>query len=267
MALSLSSLHTVHNVCCTKSKSSLKQKIKQLDQEKEVLLCLHLDSLIREYCNPTAWQRNSLCSAKEQQKPAPCRTNSSASLCQSRPIGVPRSVPGGPQDIGILSNRPKGQFNHTEVCYVPLAVPKGVQSAQLCKQRSVLCLSTPGALYPSVSLSMVQSALYSQSLTGEYRWHRHRVVVPARQPMQPGGPVRQPYAGVDFMTMNLATGGPILQFVGTGGSMTSQNVLCPAGCFQLCKLNSILLVKLRNSISKWIVLNAFLLAETTLESI
>ncbi len=30
-------------------------------------------------------------------------------------------------------------------------------------------------------------------------WLRHRLVVPAWQPMQTGGPVRQPYAGVNFI--------------------------------------------------------------------
>ncbi len=50
---------------------------------------------------------------------------------------------------------------------------------------------TPGSQRPN-----------SQSLTEGYSQLRHRGVLPltGRQSMQPGGPVRQPYAGVDFIS-------------------------------------------------------------------
>jgi hypothetical protein len=113
-------------------------------------------------------------------------------------MGVPRSGPAGPKSVQsarLFSSRPKGQYNNTEVCYVPLVVPKGVHSAQLNNGVCCDCLHRARC----IQVSMVQSALYSVAKfivpdrgdivdSGIF----FGVVVSTSQPMHPGGPVRQP---------------------------------------------------------------------------
>ncbi len=89
----------------------------------------------------------------------------------------------------------------------------------------------------------------SQSLTGGYSWLWHRVVVLARPHMQPGGPIRQPYAMVDYITQagtkNLASDLWLCQLTGrvglepnkTGGLLVRANLLVAATCLRLINVH------------------------------